>query len=279
MNKDKLTSMCHKISAKTNLSFNEVMVYYFLERILEKLSTSSYGENFIFKGGFLLSNVVGLETRSTVDIDFLIRTSELSEGNITNILDDVLIDSDSEDIRYEIRNILPIKEQDQYGGFRANILCKLENIRQNVPLDIATGDVITPHPINYKFKSIFCDDDIEIKAYPIETMLAEKVHTIYVRSFLNSRSKDYYDLHIMYKLKKDDIDKNTLKKALERTFRYRKTELDYDKIIILLKQLVKDKDFLKRWKAYQKQNAYVQASFEEVIKTSVELLNGLKPKK
>ncbi len=276
MNKDKLTNMCHKISAKTNLSFNEVMVYYFLESILEKLSSSTYGDNFIFKGGFLLSNVVGLDIRTTVDIDFLIRHSELSKENITNILNDVLIYSISEDTCYEIRNIVPIKENDQYGGFRANILCKLENIRQNVPLDIATGDIITPHPIDYKFKSIFSSDDIEIKAYPIETMLAEKVQTIYSRGFLNSRSKDYYDLHIMYRLKKGDIDKNTLKKALERTFRYRETELEYDKIITLLEKLVEDKDFLKRWKAYQKKNSYVTASFEEVIKSSVDLLNELK---
>ncbi len=276
MNKDKLTSMCHKISDKTNLSFNEVMVYYFLESILEALSGSSYGDNFIFKGGFLLSNVVGLDNRSTVDIDFLIRNSELSEENITNILNDALIDSSSKDISYEIRNIVPIKENDKYGGFRANILCKLENIRQNIPLDIATGDVITPHPIDYKFKSIFNNDDIEIKAYPIETMLAEKVQTIYARGFLNSRSKDYYDLHIMYRIKKDDIDKNTLKKALEKTFIYRETELDYDKIINLLEKLAEDKDFLKRWKAYQKKNSYVQASFEEVIRSSVELLNELK---
>ncbi len=276
MNKDKLTSMCHKISNKTNLSFNEVMVYYFLESILKKLSSSSYGDNFIFKGGFLLSNVVGLDTRSTVDIDFLIRDSELSKGNITNILNDVLIATSSEDISYQIRNIVPIKKNDQYGGFRANILCKLENVRQNVPLDIATGDVITPHPVDYKFKSVFSSDDIEIKAYPIETMLAEKVQTIYTRGFLNSRSKDYYDLHILHKLKKTDIDKDILKKALERTFKYRETELDYDKIITLLEKLVEDKVFLKRWKAYQKKNAYVQASFEEVIRSSVELLSGLK---
>ncbi len=107
-------------------------------------------------------------------------------------------------------------------------------------------------------------------------MFAEKVQTIYSRGFLNSRSKDYYDLHIMYRLKKDEIDKNTLIKALERTFNYRETELDYDKIIILLKKLVEDKDFLKRWEAYQKKNAYVKAGFEEVIRTSVDLLNELK---
>ncbi len=276
MNKDKLTSMCHKISDKTDLSFNEVMVYYFLESILEKLSSSTYGDKFIFKGGFLLSNIVGLNTRSTVDIDFLIINSELSEENIKTILNAVLIDSCSKDISCEIRNIVPIKENDQYGGFRANILCKLENIRQNVPLDIATGDVITPHPIDYKFKSIFSSEDIEIKAYPIETILAEKIQTIYARGFFNSRSKDYYDLYILYRLKKDDIDNNTLKKALERTFKYRETELDYDKIITLLHKIVVDKDFLKRWKAYQKKNSYVQASFEKVIRSSVELLSELK---
>ncbi len=276
MNKDKLTRMCHRVSDKTNLLFNEVMVYYFLESILEKLASSSYGNNFIFKGGFLLSNVVGLDARSTVDIDFLMMNTELSQENIANILETVLTDSSDGDIGYEINNIIPIRENGQYGGFRANILCRLENIRQNVPLDITTGDVITPHPIHYKFNSIFSREDIEIKAYPIEAMLAEKVQTIYARGFLNSRSKDYYDLHIMYRLKKDDIDIEILKKALKKTFEHRGTELDYDKIISLLEKLVNDKDFLKRWKAYRKKNSYVNASFEEVIISSVELLSRLK---
>ena len=200
MNKAKLTALCHKVSKEVGLSFNAVMLYYFLESILKKLAESRYKESFIFKGGFLLSSVVGIDSRSTVDIDFLLRNMQLSEKNVEQMLKETLKPEESDDILYEVQSIVPIKEEDQYGGFRASILCKMENIKQVVPLDIATGDIITPHPIEYRYVSSFGEEEIIIKAYPIETMLAEKIQTIYARGFLNSRSKDYYDLYIIYKL-------------------------------------------------------------------------------
>ncbi|HEL1010526.1 TPA: nucleotidyl transferase AbiEii/AbiGii toxin family protein, partial [Streptococcus equi subsp. equi] len=226
MNKAKLTALCHKVSKEVGLSFNAVMLYYFLESILKKLAGSKYSERFIFKGGFLLSSVVGIDSRSTVDIDFLLRNMQLSEENIVQMLNETLKPEEFDDIFYELQNIVPIKEEDQYGGFRANILCKMENIRQIVPLDIATGDVITPHPIDYKYVSSFGEEEIIIKAYPIETMLAEKIQTIYARGFLNSRSKDYYDLYIIYKLKDKDVNVEILREACRKTFSYRKTEFD-----------------------------------------------------
>lgn len=257
MNKAKLTSLCHKVSKEVGLSFNAVMLYYFLESILKKLAGSKYNERFIFKGGFLLSSVVGINSRSTVDIDFLLRNVQLSEENIVQMLKESLKSEESDDIIYEVQSILPIKEEDQYGGFRVNILCKMENIRQIVPLDIATGDVITPHPIDYKYISSFGEEEIIIKAYPIETMLAEKIQTIYVRGFLNSRSKDYYDLYIIYKLKDKDVNVEILREACIRTFRNRKTEFDIDKIIDLLENLKTNEAFLKRWQAYSRKNIYM----------------------
>lgn len=174
MNKAKLTSLCHKISKKVNLSFNSVMLYYFLESILKKLSESEYNENFIFKGGFLLSNVVGINSRSTVDIDFLLKNTPLSQENILKMLTEALKEKEDDEILYEIQDISKIKEDDKYGGFSVNVLCKTENIRQVVPLDISTGDIITPHPINYNYISSFGKEDILIKAYPLETILPKR---------------------------------------------------------------------------------------------------------
>ena len=171
MNKARLTALCHKISKENGLTFNSVMLYYFLESILKKLVQGKYGENLVFKGGFLLSNVVGIESRSTMDIDILVRDMQVSEEKVSEMLDESLKEKEGDEIHYEIVDISPIKEQDQYGGYRASVLCKFDNIRQVIPLDIATGDVITPHPIQYSFASVFGDDEILIKAYPIETML------------------------------------------------------------------------------------------------------------
>jgi putative abortive infection protein len=277
MNKAKLTALCHKVSKEVGLSFNSVMLYYFLESILKKLAGSKYSEQFIFKGGFLLSSVVGIDSRSTVDIDFLLRNMQLSEENIILMLNETLKPEELDDIFYELQSIVPIKEEDQYGGFRANILCKMENIRQIVPLDIATGDVITPHPIDYKYVSSFEEEEIIIKAYPIETMLAEKIQTIYTRGFLNSRNKDYYDLYIIYKLKVKDVNAEILREACRKTFQYRKTEFDIGKIIDLLESLKTNEAFLKRWQAYSRKNLYAKdITFEEVLDNGIKMVKKIK---
>lgn len=187
MNKAKLTALCHKISKQTELTFNSVMTYYFLEIILKKLSQSYYADHYIFKGGFLLSNVIGVESRSTVDIDFLFHKQTLSEENVQQQLEEILTES-KDDIQFSIQSISSIKESDNYGGYRATILCQLENIKQIIHLDIATGDIVTPHPVTYAYKAIFNDESFSIIAYTIETILAEKLQTIYSRNFLNSRS-------------------------------------------------------------------------------------------
>ena len=277
MNKAKLTALCHKVSKEVGLSFNAVMLYYFLESILKKLAESRYKESFIFKGGFLLSSVVGIDSRSTVDIDFLLRNMQLSEKNVEQMLKETLKPEESDDILYEVQSIVPIKEEDQYGGFRASILCKMENIKQVVPLDIATGDIITPHPIEYRYVSSFGEEEIIIKAYPIETMLAEKIQTIYARGFLNSRSKDYYDLYIIYKLKDKDVNAEILAEACRKTFRYRKTEFDIDKIIDLLKNLKTNEAFLKRWQAYSRKNLYAKdITFEAVLDNGIKMVKKMK---
>lgn len=279
MNKSKLTALCHKVSKNTGLPFNAVMLYYFLESILKKLAKSKHHEKFIFKGGFLLSNVVGIESRSTVDIDFLLKNLQLSEDNIIKVLEEALSEEPSDTITFEIKSISKIKDNDQYGGFRVSILCKMENIRQIVPLDITTGDIITPEEINYKYKSSFDDNEIIIKAYPIETMLAEKIQTIYERGFLNSRSKDYYDLYILYKLKNTEIDYKVLLDACIRTFSYRETEFDIDKIIDLMESLKSDDSFLKRWKAYSKKNIHAKdLDFDEVLENGIKILENIKIK-
>lgn len=275
MNKVKLTALCHKIAKQTGLTFNSIMTYYFLEVILKKLSKSSYANHYIFKGGFLLSNVIGVESRSTVDIDFLFHKQSLSEENVQQQLDDILTES-KDDIQFLIQSITTIKESDDYGGYRATILCQLENIKQIIHLDIATGDVVTPQPITYDYKAIFDDENFPIIAYTIETILAKKLQTIYSRSFLNSRSKDFYDIYILSKLKKDDIDFVKLKLACERTFSYRDTELNFNNIIQLLKIFKNDPTQHQQWKNYSKKYHYTKdISFLEILDEIIRLVSNI----
>lgn len=273
MNKAKLTALCHKISKQTGLTFNSVMTYYFLEIILKKLSQSYYADHYIFKGGFLLSNVIGVESRSTVDIDFLFHKQTLSEENVQQQLEEILTES-KDDIQFSIQSISSIKESDNYGGYRATILCQLENIKQIIHLDITTGDIVTPHPITYAYKAIFNDESFSIIAYTIETILAEKLQTIYSRNFLNSRSKDFYDVYILSKLKKNDIDFRQLNVACQRTFSYRETELDYNEIVQLMESFKTDPIQQQQWQNYSNKYSYTKGiSFSEILDEIVNLVS------
>jgi len=244
MNKDKLRAICQKLSKETGLSFNAIQTHYFLESILEKIASSDESENFIFKGGFLLANVIGIRQRNTVDIDFLIRRFSLTEENIKQRFEKIFQSGNDNGITYEIQKIEEIRKEDEYGGFRITVLCRLENIRQMIPLDIATGDPITPSEISYEYKSIFSDKFFEICAYNIETMLAEKIQTVYKRGAFNSRSKDFYDIYILYHLKKAEIDFEHLKEACKNTFKHRSTdyagEINFDAVIDIMIELVKN---------------------------------------
>lgn len=276
MNKLQLTKVCHKIAKNTGLTFNSVMTYYFLESVLKKLANSSYKDKFVFKGGFLLSNIVGLQSRSTVDMDFLIQNYTLSKESIIGALTECLVSHSDDLIIYEILDIEDIREEDKYGGLRVKIMCKLENIRQLVPLDIATGDVITPFPITYDYISAFDENRIEINAYNLETMIAEKLETLYRRDLLNSRSKDFYDLYILSKLKFDEINTENLKKACEATFKYRTTEFDLSKISETLNRIENDKTMAERWNVYAKKNIYASGiSYVELISVIRTILETL----
>lgn len=180
MNKNKLTALCHKIASEKDVSFNVAMTYYFLEVILSKIAASVYQNKFIFKGGFLLSNIIGLESRTTSDMDFVIEHLKMDQDVLIQALQEILID---EDIIFEIGKISEIKDEDPYGGYRISIICHLENIRQTVPLDIATVDLITPKSISYAYKSIFFERQYTILSYNVESILAEKLETIYRRVF------------------------------------------------------------------------------------------------
>ena len=276
MNKYKLRSICKKISDETGLSYNVIQTHYFLETILEKISKSDENQNFIFKGGFLLASFIGIKQRSTVDIDFLIRKFTLTKENISQKLEKILKHEVYEDINYEIKKVEEIRKDDEYGGFRIAIECKLDNIRQIILLDIATGDPITPKEIIYKYKSTFDDKIYEIYSYNIETILAEKIQTIYQRGVFNTRSKDFYDVYILFHLKKKEIDYEKLGVACRNTFKHRSNKFNVVDILNVLGTLKGENDMLKDWSNYQDRFRYAKnISFHEVIDTIAELMMNL----
>ena len=274
MNKNKLRALCLKVSQKSGLSYNSIQTYYFLERILKQIADSDFSSDFIFKGGFLLSNIIGLEERTTRDIDFSIKNFSLEEDILKEKFEKILKKSD--DISFELIDLKSIKEDDIYGGYRVEIMCKLENIKEKIHIDIATGDPITPKEVNYSYKSIFTGENFNLKAYNIETILAEKMETIYSRGVFNSRSKDFFDVYIIYLLKKEEINFDNLKNACINTFSYRGNDFDVDKILNTIDLIESNENILNRWKNYIKnQLNYSNISFEEVILNIRELVKKI----
>jgi predicted nucleotidyltransferase component of viral defense system len=272
MNKDKLTALCQKIASETGLTFNSVLTYYFLENVLNMLSKSSYKDRLIFKGGYILSNIVGLDSRSTIDIDLLFKDASLSKNDVHMMFESILKHNENTNIDFKLYDVDEIKKEDNYGGYRVRIVCKLENIRQIVPIDIGTGDLVTYQPIDYEYTTLFLNENLNIKSYNLETMLAEKLETIYSKGFLNSRSKDFYDVHILFRLKKSEIDFNRLLVACERTFLHRATSLNFSNLKDLIIALSEDKGFYDRWEAYTRKNTYASdTKLLDVIK-SIHLL-------
>lgn len=263
MNSMQIKDKLRNISDKENLDFNVVLRNYMYERFIERLANSKYKDNFILKGGYLLSTIFGLNNRQTIDIDLSLKNEILSKDNIYKIINEI-INIDVGDIAIiTVNDISEIREEDEYGGYRVKITVKIENIRESFNIDIATGDSITPKEIIFKYKMVFDYNFIKLKSYNLETILAEKIETILSRLEFNSRMKDYYDIYLIYSLAKEEINYNVLRKAVENTFKKRNFSSDIDKMFQIL---VNSEILRKRWKSYVRYNKYVDSiDYDEII--------------
>lgn len=251
-------------AVQNNITVNEVLQNYMFERILERLSISEYKNNFILKGGVLLSSIMGIDTRTTMDMDTCLKGINLTEEQLYKVLKNIL-DTDVKDgVTFEIKNSKPIREDDEYGGLKYNILAKFDNIKVNLSIDIATGDVITPGEIEYNYKMMFEDKALKIMTYNIESIIAEKFQTIISRNVLNSRMKDFYDLY--YLIKYSTFSKDDLRLAIEKTFDKRNTDI---KLINSNISVIQESDLLQDlWKPYSQKHKYTKdIKFEDIIET------------
>ena len=256
--------------AKTcNITANEALQNYMFERILERLSISKYKNNFILKGGLLLSSIMGIDIRTTMDMDTCIKGITLTDEQLYQVLQEILSINVEDNVSFEIKNSEPIREEDDYGGLWYNIIAKYEHLIVNLSIDIATGDAITPREIEYDYKMMFEDRSLKIMTYNIESIIAEKFQTVISRGILNSRMKDYYDLYYLITYK--DFSKENLKNAITKTFEKRETSIDdIDKVI----EEIKNADFLRDlWRNYSTHYKYANdIEFDQVI-NAIEKIN------
>ena len=255
---EQIKGAIRNISKKTGVNPNSLLQMCLFEGILEKLSKSKYSENFILKGGLLISSLIGVDMRSTMDMDTTLRGIPLNEVSITNILNEILAIEIDADIEYKLIKLSPIRQEDVYEDFCASISCIFGKINASLNIDITTGDVITPREMNYSYSKILEEGTIPIMTYTIETILAEKFETISSRNITTTRARDFYDLYMVYSIYKDKIDKGILRKAIERTSKYRgsfETALQYKEIVELFRESETPK---KLWKKYIQNNPYAK---------------------
>lgn len=255
---EQIKGAIRNISKKTGINPNSLLQMCLFEGIFEKLSKSKYSENFILKGGLLISSLIGVDMRSTMDMDTTLRGIPLNEVSITKILNEILAIEIDADIEYKLIKLSPIRQEDVYEDFCASISCIFGKINATLNIDITTGDVITPREMNYSYSKILEEGTIPIMTYTIETILAEKFETISSRNITTTRARDFYDLYMIYSIYKDKIDKGILRKAIERTSKYRgsfETALQYKEIVELFRESETPK---KLWKKYTQNNPYAK---------------------
>ena len=255
---EQIKGAIRNISKKTGINPNSLLQMCLFEGILEKLSKSKYSENFILKGGLLISSLIGVDMRSTMDMDTTIRGIPLNEESITKILNEILAIKVDADIEYKLIKLSPIRQEDVYEDFCASISCIFGKINATLNIDITTGDVITPREMKYFYSKILEESTIPIMTYNIETILAEKFETISSRNITTTRARDFYDLYMIYSIYKDKIDKDILRKAIERTSKHRgslDTALQYKEIAELFRESETSKEL---WKKYTQNNPYAK---------------------
>ena len=267
--KDKLKN----IAVKRNLDFNTLLRLYMYDRFIERLAVSKYRDNFILKGGFYLSILFGVENRATMDIDTAFRNADFNEETLIQMIKEILSINVNDNAKLNYVSIVPIRDEDEYGGFRVTILVEYENIKQSFHIDIATGDPITPREIKYKYKPILGNNYINLWAYNIETVLAEKIETILNRVEINGRMRDFYDVYLIYTKEKNNINIDYLKMAIEKTFEKR----NYVGNPLIALKIISESELLKeKWKHYQKKYEYAQdIDFSDILNYIYEILESV----
>lgn len=267
--KDKISHMSGSDSTKAQTLIRK----YMMERFLARISHSQYRNNFILKGGMLVSALVGVEARATMDIDTTVRSLPLTKEAASVIIQEIaLIDLD-DGLSYEIKKVEEIMEEHDYSGVRFMIGVTLEKLRDTIKIDVSTGDEITPEAIEFSYPLMFDGQRINIWSYNLETVLAEKLETVVARSTLNTRMRDFYDIHILWSEKSAEVNIRILERAIINVARKRGTLELFDNLDSIIADVQHSEYLESNWNNYQKNNYYVgDLSWTQVMETTFTIL-------
>lgn len=244
------------VAKQNNADARTLMRIYMMERFLERLARSEYRDNFIIKGGILVTAMIGVAHRSTMDIDTSMKNLNLSAEDALQVVNQVK-DIDLDDgVSFEVKDVSNIMDEMEYPGIRVTMNANVGRLITPLKIDISTGDVITPRAIEFNYDLLLEDRSISLWSYNLETILAEKLQTVLARGILNTRMRDFYDIRMLLDTYEDKVNKAVLKDAFAATCKKRGTDHLQEQAEEIIKIIEADEQLQVLWRAYQKKYAY-----------------------
>ena len=259
-------------SIKTGAPANVCMQNYMMERFLVRVAMSPYRENFIFKGGFLIAAMFGIGKRNTMDLDAAIKGIPISSKKLHDVISEIIKIRNSDWVVFEIRDIRVLRESGEHNDFRVSLLATFETLRVYIKIDITTGGTIIPHEVEYPYRQIFGREIIPIMAYPLNTILAEKVETILRRGVANTSARGFYDVYLIMSAKKEILSRSALLHAIRIKAEERGSIIAIENHDKILRDIADSPDILKIWDNYTKRYSYAKGI---TLASIMELLNWL----
>lgn len=268
-----LKAIIKKMAEEMNVSSQLVLQNYMFERLLERISLSSYRNDIIIKGGVLIGSLIGIDKRTTLDLDTTIKGFSLTHEAICKVFKEICSIKVNDDIKFDLLRSEDIRETDDYPGIRVFLKANYPPMAIPLVVDVTTGDKITPHEIKYSYPLRFDAGYLSVMAYPLETILAEKLETVLARGIANTRPRDYYDIYMLWKLRGEECSIETLKTALEATAEKRGSLQIVRDFEHITKVVVKDDQMNARWVSYTERFSYAQKlDFEKTCDTVFEIM-------
>jgi len=249
-----------------------------MERFLERISLSEYRDKFILKGGMLVAAMVGLDARSTMDLDATVKGANVNVEEIENLISAIVSVPIDDGVKFQLKSISEIMDEAEYPGIRVSMTTTFDGVVTPLKIDISTGDAITPREVRYSFKLMLEDRSIDIWAYNLETVLAEKLETIITRTTTNTRMRDFYDIYILDQLHGNTLNQQTLYDALLATAKKRGTERHLAEAVDVLNEVESSPVMQKLWESYRRKFSYAADLEWNIIMRAVRSLYALSEK-
>ena len=264
------------VAKQNNADARTLMRIYMMERFLERLARSEYRDNFIIKGGILVTAMIGVAHRSTMDIDTSMKNLNLSAEDALQVVNQVK-DIDLDDgVSFEVKDVSNIMDEMEYPGIRVTMNANVGRLITPLKIDISTGDVITPRAIEFNYDLLLEDRSISLWSYNLETILAEKLQTVLARGILNTRMRDFYDIRMLLDTYEDKVNKAVLKDAFAATCKKRGTDHLQEQAEEIIKIIEADEQLQVLWRAYQKKYSYAaEIDYASVISGVRKLMDSI----